>query len=180
MLKISKFKCLLSLLILFLCGCSPETQSQGMASAEAKTALQHFSVQKTEAEWKQLLPEQTFDVMRKQGTERAFSGKYDNNKEDGIYFCAACGNHLYDAKHKYDSGTGWPSFYKPLESARIGTKDDYGLLGSKRTEVHCARCGGHLGHVFNDGPKPTGLRYCMNSVALNFRKRNEIAPPLLK
>lgn len=170
----------LILSLIFIWGCAPDSQSKGMASAEAKAAHHHFPVQKTDAEWQRILPEKTFRVMRKHDTERAFTGKYDKNKEDGVYYCAACGQRLFDSKHKFDSGTGWPSYYKPIESGRVGEKDDYSLFGSKRIEVHCSRCGGHLGHVFDDGPKPTGLRYCINSVALNFRKRQAQPPPLLK
>lgn len=175
-----QFQALTTILIMLLCSCSFKSESQGMAAAGASEAHEHFVVQKTDSEWKRLLPEEAYHVMRQEGTERAFSGRYDKNKADGIYYCAACGNRLFDSKHKFDSGTGWPSFYKPIETGRVGEKNDYGLLGSKRTEVHCARCGGHLGHVFNDGPKPTGLRYCMNSAALNFRKRQDTAPALLK
>ncbi|PKL75914.1 MAG: peptide-methionine (R)-S-oxide reductase [Candidatus Melainabacteria bacterium HGW-Melainabacteria-1] len=156
-------------------GCSPQVDQQG-ASAEAAA---RFAVSRSETEWKKLLPAQTFAVMRKHDTEPPFNNKYDRNKADGVYYCASCGQHLYDAKHKYDSGTGWPSFYKPIETSLIGTRQDNTLF-SVRTEVHCSRCGGHLGHVFDDGPKPTGLRYCMNSAALSFHKRGETPPPLLK
>lgn len=172
----------LSLTVQGLWACAQESQKQerGMGAAEASEAHEHFPVQRTEAQWKAILPDQTFRVMRKEATERAFSGKYYKSEADGIYYCAACGNPLFDSRHKFHSGTGWPSFFKPISSAQIGKKDDYTLFGSKRIEVHCARCGGHLGHVFNDGPRPTGLRYCLNSAALNFRRRGEAPPPLLK
>lgn len=139
--------------------------------APAATAAQPTAadkVVKTEVEWRQILPPQTFYVMRQQGTERAFSTSMYKNKETGAYYCAACDNPLFSSKHKYDSGTGWPSFWEVLDKQKIGTEIDNSLFAS-RTEVHCARCGGHLGHVFNDGPAPTGLRYCINSVSLKFQ-----------
>lgn len=124
-------------------------------------------VEKTPEEWKKILPPLSYKVLREKDTERAFTGKYDGFKEKGIYTCAGCGNHLYSSEDKYDSGTGWPSFTKPINPLNIGTETDRSFF-SVRTEVHCARCGGHLGHVFEDGPPPTGLRYCMNSASLAF------------
>jgi len=124
---------------------------------------------KTEEEWKKELTPEQFQVMRKHGTERAFSGEYATNHDKGIYVCAACGLTLFDSATKFDSGTGWPSFWQPIDPTHIGTSTDRSFF-SVRTEVHCARCGGHLGHVFDDGPKPTGLRYCMNSVSLKLQK----------
>lgn len=127
-------------------------------------------VVKSDAEWKNQLSPQAYDVLRKKGTERAFSGIYDQHKGDGIYVCAGCGNHLFDSVDKYDSGTGWPSFVRPIDPVNVGTEIDRSFF-STRIEVHCARCGGHLGHVFDDGPAPTFKRYCMNSVSLNFLPR---------
>jgi peptide-methionine (R)-S-oxide reductase len=126
-------------------------------------------IQKTDEEWKRILTPEQYRVLRKEGTERAFTGEYWDNKEKGVYKCAACGLPLFSSEHKFESGTGWPSFWQPLDEAYVGTKTDRSLFMT-RTEVHCARCGGHLGHIFEDGPPPTGLRYCLNSVSLEFEK----------
>ncbi|MGB4101495.1 MAG: peptide-methionine (R)-S-oxide reductase MsrB [Alphaproteobacteria bacterium] len=126
-----------------------------------------FTVTHTDAEWRQMLTPEQYNVLRAHGTERAGSSPLDSEKRPGIYHCAGCDLPLYDATTKYNSDTGWPSFWDHLPDA-IGTKTDYKII-LPRTEVHCRRCGGHLGHVFEDGPKPTGLRYCMNGVALNFK-----------
>jgi peptide-methionine (R)-S-oxide reductase len=122
---------------------------------------------KTDAEWKKLLTPEQYNVLRKEGTERAFTSPLNNNHEKGTFVCAACGLTLYSSEQKFESGTGWPSFWAPIDPTHIGTSTDRSFFQS-RTEVHCARCGGHLGHVFPDGPKPTGLRYCMNGVAMKF------------
>ncbi len=138
-------------------------RDRGGAEGAAQTA---YPVQKSEAEWRaQLTPEQ-FRVLRQHGTERAGTSPLDKEKRRGLFVCAGCGNALFDSATKFDSGTGWPSFFQPIEGA-VGTSTDRSFFMT-RTEVHCARCGGHLGHVFPDGPPPTGQRYCMNGVAMRF------------
>ncbi len=131
--------------------------------AQAKT----FRVSMSESQWRQKLTPAQFQVLREEATERAFTSPLNKEKRAGTYLCAGCGNELYSSATKFESGTGWPSFFRPLPGA-IGTGTDY-KLGYPRTEVHCADCGGHLGHVFDDGPPPTGKRYCMNGVAMTFR-----------
>ncbi|HUS96464.1 MAG TPA: peptide-methionine (R)-S-oxide reductase MsrB [Hyphomicrobiaceae bacterium] len=125
-----------------------------------------FEVMKTDAEWRKSLSPQQYYVLRKHGTERPFTSPLDKIYNEGTFHCAGCDLPLYSSKAKYDSRTGWPSFWKPLDNA-VGMTTDY-LIGYPRTEVHCKRCGGHLGHVFDDGPQPTGKRYCMNGVAMKF------------
>ena len=125
-----------------------------------------FAVTKTDAEWRKVLSPAAYRVLRKEDTERPYSSPLDKEKRKGIFNCAGCAQPLFSSSTKFDSGTGWPSFWKPMAGG-IGTAADY-KIGAARTEVYCARCGGHLGHVFNDGPKPTGQRYCMNGVAMKF------------
>jgi peptide-methionine (R)-S-oxide reductase len=134
-------------------------------SSEARSA-ERFEVMKTPAEWKRQLGSARYAVLREENTERAGSSSLNKEKRRGTYDCAGCASPLYSSAAKYESGTGWPSFFKPLPNA-VRTKQDRGLFGT-RTEVHCRRCGGHLGHVFDDGPKPTGKRYCMNGLAMQF------------
>jgi peptide-methionine (R)-S-oxide reductase len=124
---------------------------------------------KTDEQWRQELTPEQYQILRQKGTERAFTGQYWNNHEDGKYLCAACGNELFNSDTKFDSGSGWPSFTQPVTEDRVETETDRGH-GMTRTEVHCARCGGHLGHIFEDGPAPTNLRYCINSASLKFDK----------
>ncbi len=129
-----------------------------------------FPVQKSEEVWREELTEEEYYVLREQGTEPAGSGDLLNVKERGIYVCAGCGQELFHSDTKFDSGTGWPSFWQPISESVVEERPDPGILGT-RTEIICARCGGHLGHVFEDGPEPTGLRYCINSVALQFEMK---------
>ena len=139
----------------FIFGCGNE--------AAAKTK---FAVSYSDAEWRKRLSPAAYRVLRQEDTERPFTSPLDKEKRKGTFVCAGCNQRLFSSTTKFDSGTGWPSFYQPLKGG-VGTKTDY-KIGLPRTEVHCARCGGHLGHVFNDGPKPTGKRYCMNGVAMKF------------
>ena len=134
--------------------------------SKSQVVSQRFEVTKTEAEWRKILTPEQFSVLRQQGTESPDSSPLDKNFAKGIYHCAACDLPVFSSQTKFDSGTGWPSFYAPLKDAIATTQDN--SLGLTRTEVHCHRCGGHLGHVFDDGPAPTGDRYCMNGVALKF------------
>jgi peptide-methionine (R)-S-oxide reductase len=152
-------------------GAAPK-KDPGAAAAPLGKATKYggAAVTKTEQEWKKLLTPEQYRVLRGKGTERAFSGAYHDDHSHAVYKCAACGLVLFKSEDKFDSGTGWPSFTRPATPEAVGEERD-DSLGMARTEVHCVRCGGHLGHVFPDGPKPTGLRYCINSVSL---KKEEV------
>jgi peptide-methionine (R)-S-oxide reductase len=126
-------------------------------------------VMKSDGDWRTDLTPEQYHVLREKGTERAFTGAYWNTKEPGKYLCAGCGTELFSSETKYDSGTGWPSFWAPVSQSNVATEEDRSL-GTRRVEVHCAKCGGHLGHLFEDGPDPTGVRYCINSASLRLEK----------
>ncbi len=128
---------------------------------------------KTDKEWKEQLSPEEYKVTRKKGTERAFSGKYHDCKDQGTYHCICCGSALFTSETKYDSGTGWPSFWEPVSTDCVETKKDFSIFFMPRTEVVCGHCDAHLGHVFDDGPEPTGKRYCLNSVALSLVKKDD-------
>lgn len=140
--------------------------------AEDKTETVMKKIEKNDAEWKKALNDEQFHVLREKGTERAFTGKYWQNHAKGIYRCAGCGAELFSSDTKFDSGTGWPSFWAPMNEKSIAYQNDTSFF-TERTEVYCPFCGGHLGHVFDDGPKPTGKRYCINSAALNFENKEK-------
>ena len=150
-------------------GILAESQA-GSSPTKGTTMIE--KIVKTEDEWRQLLTPEEYRILRKKGTEPAFSSPLNNNKSKGVYQCAACGLELFDSEVKFDSGTGWPSFWQPIAPHHVTTKPDNSLF-MKRIEILCPRCGSHLGHVFDDGPPPTGLRYCMNGLALKFKGGEE-------
>ncbi len=155
-----------SLVALGLAGAGGWGLSRLVPHAEAAGPQRRFPFELTDAEWRRRLTPAQFRVLRDHGTERPFSSPLDQEKRRGVFACAGCGYQLFRSETKYDSGTGWPSFHSPIPNA-VGYRDDFSLF-MRRTEVHCANCGGHLGHVFDDGPPPTGKRYCMNGVAMTF------------
>jgi peptide-methionine (R)-S-oxide reductase len=150
-------------------GASQMTSKFQVYSVEDGRLVTAERVKRSDREWRNRLTPEQFRVVREQGTERAFTGRYWDTKQEGVYRCVACGNDLFVSSAKFDSGTGWPSFSGPVHEANVGTEEDR-KLWMVRTEVHCSRCGAHLGHVFPDGPEPTGLRYCVNSVSLDFQE----------
>jgi peptide-methionine (R)-S-oxide reductase len=152
--------------VLFFVSCA-----KGVNKGEAEKSTKD-TVVKTDAEWKENLTADEYAVLREKATERPYTGEYDQFWDSGLYVCKACGNELFYSDTKFDAGCGWPSFYKSIDSTKIKEVADYSL-GMKRIEVQCARCGGHLGHVFDDGPDTTGLRYCINSISLGFSKKEK-------
>lgn len=157
--------CLVALVSISLSACAQKSSDKNRNKTDA--AMDTFEIKKSDDEWRKQLSPVQFGILREKGTERPFTGEYDKFYEEGTYYCAACGTELFTSKTKYNSGCGWPAFYEPSVNKNIVEKRDvsYGMV---RIEVMCAKCGGHLGHVFNDGPKPTGLRYCINSGSLKF------------
>ncbi len=159
------------LMVLLMASCDAQSAKESKTE-KPSTAVNLTKINRSEAEWKKQLTDEEYYILREKGTERAFTGKYVYNKDSGTYVCAGCQLPLFSSATKFKSGTGWPSFYEPIVKGHVAEEQDmsYGMV---RTEIHCARCGGHLGHVFRDGPPPTGLRYCINGYAMDFEKAGE-------
>ncbi len=160
---------IVALLIVSACAVGANERSASVDADGPQKTAHAFEVTKTDAEWKAQLTDEEFYILREKGTERAFTGEFWDHKGEGTYTCAACQQALFASKTKFKSGTGWPSYYAPVSKDAVATETDVSF-GMARTEVLCGRCGGHLGHVFRDGPEPTGLRYCINSASLDFQE----------
>jgi peptide-methionine (R)-S-oxide reductase len=172
MIRILKTSAILMLAVLFQQCYSQSGKTKNSTMDKNVTPADSSFVNKTDAEWQKILPADVYNVARQKGTERAFTSKFETSKEVGTYYCAVCGNPLFRSDTKFESGCGWPSFYEPIsKTSMIYLKDN--SFGMERTEVECGRCKSHLGHVFNDGPPPTGLRYCINGVVLDFKKAQD-------
>lgn len=154
------------------CNYNNTPHSEPSTSNETSMNKTNYPINKTDEEWKKQLSAEQFQVLRNKGTERPFTSQWNANWDGGIYVCVGCGNELFSSENKFDAGCGWPSFFDALDSTKIKTETD-STHGMKRTEIMCANCGGHLGHVFDDGPKPTGLRFCVNGVSIDFKNKEK-------
>jgi len=163
----------LGLFLCCACGRDPQIRKESSSQSIPLSGVQRMDrIVKTDEEWKKILTPEQFEVARAKGTERAFCGKLTDNKEEGVYKCVCCDLPLFSSKHKFNSGTGWPSFFDVVDRNNVATESD-NKYGMTRTEILCARCDAHLGHVFDDGPAPTGLRYCLNSVSMVFKRSKD-------